>query len=129
MKISELLQKNYDVVEGNFHSLSTFNFSGVYVLCENNDDVVYVGSAYSRTIKTRLEQYLRSNDSGNTLGRTIAKQIAKTKRYDKTAKQKIGESISKIKNLKIYAIKCNDLEYQLVKIAKPKFNSSGKYDR
>lgn len=41
----------------------------------SDDEIVYIGSAYGQTIKDRLMQYTRPCDSGNTLEKTIAKEI------------------------------------------------------
>ena len=126
MKIIDLWKALYDVVEGTFSDLSVFGFNGVYILCDGNGDIVYVGSAYARTIKIRLQQYLCKRDSGNTLGKTIAKNLAGTKKYDTNAQNKMDEAIEIIKKLKIYAIKHEDLEYHIIKKAKPQYNNIGK---
>ena len=127
MDIREVLFKCHNVVEGSFGDLSPFDFSGVYVLCDDND-IVYVGSSYARTIKMRLSQYLRKSDSGNTLGKTIAKQLSGQKKYNELATKKMKDAVEKIKSLKIFAIETKDLEYHLIKIAKPVYNNCGKYE-
>ncbi len=128
MKIEEVLNKALITEIGDFESLrnqkDSFGFSGVYILCDN-DEVVYVGSAYARNIRCRLLQYLNENDSGNTLGKTIAKCLSNSQTYDKAAESKLPDAIQKIKSLKIYAIKHEDLEYFLIKCANPKFNKNG----
>jgi len=126
MKLQEILLNYDDVVSGDFKNLKNFNFSGVYIICDEKDRVVYVGSAYARTINVRLKQYLRSNDSGNTLGKTIAKKLSDSRKYDDKAKERIEEAIKVIKSYKIYAIPHNDLEYKLIQDFKPKYNNCGK---
>ena len=126
MNITNLLCKCHNTIEGTFNDLDKFNFCGVYILSDENDTVVYIGSAYARTIKKRLQQYLRPNDSGNTLGKTIAKQLAGTRKYGEEAKEKVNSAIEIIRSLKIHAIEHKDLEYHLVSTAKPQYNNSGK---
>ena len=126
MKIHELLSALAGAVSGDFSTLSKFNFNGVYIICNCENEVVYIGSAYARTIQTRLSQYLRMNDTGNTLGKTIAKRLAGVETYDKNAKQKITEAVEKIKNFSVYAIKHEDLEYKLINFANPEYNNNGK---
>lgn len=126
MNTAELLQKYHNIVEGTFNDLSDFDFCGVYILCDKNEDIVYIGSAYARTIKIRLQQYLRPKDTGNTLGKTIAKKIASTTKFDEEAKSMMQEAVRIIQNFKIYAIEHNDLEYQLINLAKPDYNNLGK---
>lgn len=128
MVIGDLWKSLHNIVEGTFTDLSVFDFNGVYILCDRNEKIVYVGSAYARTIKTRLQQYLRENDSGNTLGKTIAKGLAGSKKYDAAAQEKMDEAISIIKELKIYAIKHKDLEYRIISQTKPQYNNMGKYE-
>ena len=55
MNISSLYG-NILPVSGNFGDLSVFDFSGVYILYNENqeDEIVYIGSSYSRKIKKRL---------------------------------------------------------------------------
>lgn len=126
MQIEDLWNNYYNVVEGGFDNLSAFNFSGVYVLCDKSGKVMYIGSAYARTIQIRLKQYLSATDSGNTLGKTIAKKLANSPKYDDNARLKIHEAIKIIKKLKIYAVEHSDLEYKLINIAKPQYNNMGK---
>ena len=125
MKISEI-ENQYTLIEGNFCCLEKFNFKGVYILCDSNDEVVYIGSAYSRYVSTRLKQYISETDTGNTLGRNIAKEVAGVKIYTNKAEEQIKQAIEKIKNFNIYAIKSDDLEYKLIKEISPKYNSRGK---
>lgn len=54
MKIEELFLEINNAVCGNFNTLSKFDFKGVYIICDNGE-VVYVGSAYARTIEQRLK--------------------------------------------------------------------------
>ena len=101
-------------------------FCGVYVLCDTSGEVVYVGSSYVRNIDERLKQYLSTSDTGNTLGKTIAKSLANTDKFDGAAKNKMKEGVEKIKTFKIYAVEHNDLEYKLVRCANPIYNRIGK---
>lgn len=125
MNINELLNQHFGIVETNFKNLSKLNFCGVYIICDKDNEVVYVGSAYARSIQARLKQYLSPKDTGNTLGKAIAKSLAQSKKYDENAKLKMKDAIIKIKTYKIFAIKHNDLEYKLIDASKPKYNNIG----
>lgn len=125
MKIEELFLKINNVVCGNFDSLSEFNFNGDYIICDSSE-VVYVGSAYARTIEQRLKQYISNSDTGNTLGKTVAKSLSGSQAYDEQAKSKMGDAIEKIKTFTIYAIHNDDLEYKLIGLTNPIYNNCGK---
>lgn len=125
MNINELLLKMSNVVQGDFNDLSKFDFKGVYVICDKNE-VVYVGSAYARTIAERLKQYISRSDTGNTLGKSVAKCLSGSCKYDDLAKTKISDAIDKIRGFSIYAIEHKDLEYQLIELTKPIYNNYGK---
>lgn len=125
MKMQDLLLKMSNAVQGDFNDLSKFDFKGVYVICDK-DEVVYVGSAYARTIAERLKQYNSKSDAGNTLGKSVAKCLSGSCKYDDSAKTKIGEAIDKIRGFSIYAFEHKDLEYQLIELAKPIYNNYGK---
>ena len=123
MKINELF--DYDFVKGDFTNLSKFNFYGVYVIYDNKEEIVYIGSAYARTIKTRLGQYKSATDTGNTLAKSIACKKYNCKSKDLTEDQK-KEAVKDILQFKIMAIKHEDLEYKLIAKAKPRYNNCGK---
>lgn len=120
-----MLLKYTHAISGDFTDLSKFNFKGVYVICDK-DDVVYIGSAYARTIKERLEQYTSVFDTGNTLGKAVAKRLSKSRKYDQAAKARLKEAINTILTFTIYAFKHDDLEYELIECAKPIYNNYGK---
>jgi excinuclease UvrABC nuclease subunit len=125
VKIGQLLE-NHTIIDGDFNNLAVFNFKGVYILYESKtQEVVYVGSAYARNINERLKQYLRVNDSGNSLMHAICKEdfnVNKVKEIDNEQKRK---AVDKIKTLKIKAIHHKDLEYQLISESQPKYNKAG----
>lgn len=126
MKIDDLFSKIYNPIYGDFNNLSKFDFKGIYVIYDKDDEIVYVGSAYSRTIEQRLKQYISISDSGNTLGKTIAKEISNSKKFNDTAKISMDTAIKKIKNFKICALHYEDLEYKLINLAQPIYNNYGK---
>ena len=128
MLIEELLANYISAEKGDFNDLSPFNFVGVYVIYDKNTkEVVYIGSAYARNISKRLNQYLCPTDTGNTLGKTIAKTLSGSKTYDKNAQLQINNAISIIKNnFAIIAISHEDLEYKLIKDINPVYNNKGK---
>lgn len=126
MNISSLYG-NILPVSGNFGDLSVFDFSGVYILYDENqeDEIVYIGSSYSRKIKKRLAQYTQPNDSGNSLLKRILKVDYN---YDiKTASdEKINRAIDYIQSLSIIAIPHNDFETALIQKYNPKYNDKSK---
>ena len=125
MKIEELFLKINNAVCGNFNTLSKFDFNGVYIIYKK-DEVVYVGSAYARTIEQRLKQYISKSDTGNTLGKTVAKELSGSKTYNQEAQAKMDEAIERIKTFKICALHHEDLEYKLIHLANPTYNNCGK---
>lgn len=123
----ENLIKKYQIVESTFEDLSKLDFVGVYIIYDpnNKDEVVYVGSAYVRTIKERLSQYIKWNDSGNTLMHAFCKKEYNVDKVKDITVEQRKDAVDKIKEFKIMAISHNDLEYQLIREAQPKYNSVG----
>lgn len=123
----EKLIKRYQIVESDFTNLSKLNFVGVYIIYDpsNENEVVYVGSAYVRTIKERLSQYIKVNDTGNTLMHAICKKEYNVDKVKDITHEQRCDAVDKIKKFKIRAIPHNDLEYQLISEAQPKYNSAG----
>lgn len=124
MKLKDLLIDYCSIKKSDFNNLKNLNFSGVYILC-CGDDVVYVGSAYARTIETRLKQYLSTTDTGNSLMRAIYKMDNKDNSFSNASDDDKKAIVDKIKKFKIYAIKHEDLEYKLIEKANPKYNHKG----
>ena len=96
MNLSNLLIDFCNIKKSDFNHLKDLGFSGVYILC-CDDDVVYIGSAYARTIETRLKQYLSPTDTGNSLLRAIYKQETVLAKPTKTTKK---ELLPKLKDLR-----------------------------
>lgn len=76
MKFDEL--KNHDLLKNKeiseycklgeikkSHNKDKFKYRGVYILVDN-DEVVYIGSAYARNVRDRLLQYQQNKNSGNS---------------------------------------------------------------
>lgn len=107
-----------------FDNLEKLNFCGVYVIYDpnNNNEIIYVGSAYVQDIKTRLKQYTYRGDN-NTLARAILRidhnieKVADDSKYD--------IAIKKIKTFKILAIEHQDLEYRIINETNPMYNKNG----
>ena len=119
------IKKSLCPVEGSFADLSIFDFPGVYIIYDEKDDIVYVGSAYSRNIKDRLEQYKTKSKTGNTLANNICKLDNNLKDSDMINDEQLTEAIEIIKKFKILAIPHEDLEYKLIRENKPKYNLNG----
>lgn len=132
MKIQDLnVLKFLDSTEGDFSDLSRFKFKGVYIIQDSNNEIVYVGSAYTRTIEERLKQYLKINDSGNTLRNAICKEEYNVEKVKEISIENKESAVEIIKKFKISAIKHEDLEYKLIEKTHPKYNTAGnkiKYD-
>lgn len=120
--------KNYKdkIVKGNFQNLNVFAFRGVYIIHEkNNGKIVYIGSAYARDINIRLKQYLRPNDSGNTLRKSIARNNGGKKQDGNFKDGYLTDAVKQIEKYEITAIIYKDLEYHLIKKVRPKYNNIG----
>ncbi len=111
LKIKDFLEREV-MIEATFSDLSKLEFNGVYILTDEHDDIVYIGSAYGQTVKKRLQQYLNKSSGGNSLRKKVKKDTGK-------------EPVEVIRKLKITAIHHEDLEYKLIDIVKPKYNKDG----
>ena len=121
-------KEQFCLVEGSFNDLSVFDFCGVYLIINpnSNDEIVYIGSAYSRTIEERLTQYTKVNDTGNSLMHAICRKELECKTVNDITDKKKEIAVNKIKTFKIAAIKHEDLEYRLIKTIDPIYNTAGK---
>ena len=124
----DALMSAYQIVEGDFDDLSKFDFEGVYIIYrDDTQDVVYIGSAYTRTVEKRLKQYISVSDTGNTLMHAICKIDYKVSKVKEITNEQKLLAVQKIKTFKIKAIPHRDLEYQLIRDAFPVYNTVG-YD-
>lgn len=128
MNIEDVIKK-FEIVESDFSDISKFDFTGVYIIYDpesgNKNEVVYIGSAYVRTIKERLSQYIKVNDTGNTLMHAICKKEYGVDKVKNITAEQRRSAVDMIKKFKIKAIRHNDLEYQLISETQPKYNSAG----
>lgn len=122
----DALMSAYQIVEGDFDDLSKFNFEGVYIIYNAaTQDVLCIGSAYTRTIEKRLKQYISVSDTGNTLMHAICKIDHKVNKVKEITNEQKLLAIQKIKTFKVKAIPHRDLEYQLIHDASPFYNTVG----
>jgi hypothetical protein len=108
------LKKSVTVANWNTEKVYTFKelkenkellkFTGIYILTEG-DEVVYIGSAYTRYLRERLLQYQQKFGSGN---KNLYKDLIDS---GKTTK---GRAHNYIINLTIHAIQDESLEYILI---------------
>ena len=91
-------------------------FTGVYILTEG-DEVVYIGSAYTRYLRKRLLQYQQSKNSGNATLYNDLIDAGKTTEKD---------AYTYITNLTIHAICDESLEYLLIQNCPNAVNLVGK---
>ena len=98
-------------VEISFDDIKKANYTGVYILCEN-DEIVYIGSAYSTRKKLygRLRCHI-SKTRGSSFRRHVARELGGT-----------DIAVEYISGLKLYVIQYQDLEQSLIEIARPRFN-------
>lgn len=85
-----------------------FQYPGVYILTDENDEIVYIGSAYARNLRDRLMQYQQQRNTGNNslyLDLIDAGITSEENAY------------SYILSLKINAYESYSEEYELIKIA------------
>lgn len=91
-------------------------FTGIYILTEG-DEVVYIGSAYTRCLRERLLQYQQKFGSGN---KNLYNDLIESR---KTTKAHAHNYIIK---LTIHAIKDESLEYVLIQKCDSAVNFVGK---
>lgn len=96
-------------------NIINYDKKGIYRLRDKEGNTVYIGSAYTRMIKKRLEQYFRHNDSGCILQK-------KLKIHENMDDVKIDNYF---KSLKVSVYEYEDLENYLIKKLKPKHNKIG----
>lgn len=88
MKIAEFIRENKDIFLNNSvvvtdnvttevfnkKNLKKYDYPGIYIITDGNDEVIYIGSAYAgdRTIAVRLEQYFYKG-SGNTFANALVR--------------------------------------------------------
>lgn len=92
-----------------------FKYRGVYILVDN-DDVVYIGSAYARNVRDRLLQYQQTQNSGNS---SLYSDLIEGNKCTKDVAYKY------IKSLTAYAFYDESLEYKLIKCCDSAVNIAG----
>lgn len=76
MTINELWEKNQNLfnikdLKGSVvlglikEDTEVFKFLGVYILVDENEKIVYIGSSYVRTVRIRVMQYQQKRGTGN----------------------------------------------------------------
>lgn len=119
-KIKDEYIKNRKRVEGYLkrEDIKKADFNGVYLVLNENDEVVYIGSAYTNrfTIKNRLNIHL----NGDKSNATIVNYLIKTEGISrKDAKKKILE-------YKFVAYEYDSIEYKLIENVDGLYNSKGR---
>jgi len=113
-KMSGTAFKGLQVLEKDWNEIGGLNFTGVYILCDSkSDEIVYVGSAYSkkRGLRKRLRNHI-SKAGASSLKRHIAQQIGD-----------VESAMAFIKGLRLFVIQYQDLEQMLIEMSNPKFNT------
>lgn len=95
------------------------DFNGVYLVLNENDEVVYIGSAYTNrfTIKNRLNIHLNGDKSNATIVNYLIKKEGISR---KDAKKKISE------HYKFVAYEYYSIEYKLIENVDGLYNSKGR---
>lgn len=127
MNYYDFLKNNLESLEGRknerclFSELkekkNTFLYSGIYVLVDQNDEVIYIGSSYVRNLRSRLLQYQQTYNTGN---KTLINDLVEA---NKTTESDANEYI---KSLTIYAFEDKSLEYELINMTEGVVNFIGK---
>ena len=126
MKIDELKQKCSELNSKTIEmcklsevkkNKDKFKYRGVYILTDEEGEIVYIGSAYVRNVRERLMQYQQSKNSGNS---TLYKDLIDG------GKCKEDEAEKYIKSLTAHAFQDNSLEYRLIENCETAVNISGK---
>lgn len=94
-----------------------FCFKGIYVLVDADDEVIYIGSSYTRDIRKRLLQYQQDENSGN---KTFISDLVNNNKTTRASAKKF------ILGLKIYCFEDESLEYKLINDTNGIVNSAGK---
>ncbi len=119
---SEFINKCKQVIRGelkNKNEIDAADFNGVYIIINENNEIVYIGSAY--TNKFKIKDRLRIHLNGHISNTNIVKHIQddyKIKNKDK-AKQFMKE------NFRFIACEYESLEYQLMENVPGLYNKKG----
>ena len=129
MKLEEFEKIKYEYIKNRKSSfkgclnraddIKKADFNGVYVVLNENDEVVYIGSAYTNrfTIKNRLNIHL----NGDKSNATIVNYLIKTEGiFRKDAKKKNSE------HYKFVAYEYDSIEYKLIENVDGLYNSKGR---
>ena len=128
MKLEEFEKTKYEYIKNRKSSfkgclnraddIKKADFNGVYVVLNENDEVVYIGSAYTNrfTIKNRLTIHLNGDKSNATIVNYL---IKKEKISRENAKKKILE-------YKFVAYEFDSIEYKLIENVDGLYNSKGR---
>ena len=120
-KIKDEYIKNRKRVKGYLkrEDIKKADFNGVYLVLNENDEVVYIGSAYTNrfTIKNRLNIHLNGDKSNATIVNYLIKKEGISR---KDAKKKISE------HYKFVAYEYYSIEYKLIENVDGLYNSKGR---
>lgn len=128
MKVEEFekIKKEYiekcKKVEGylkNENDINKANFNGVYIVLDEKNEIVYIGSAYTNkfTIMNRLKIHLNGHESNATIVNYLTNNTGLNR---EEAKKKIREQY------RFIAYKCDSIEYKLIENVDGLYNSKGK---
>ena len=95
-------------------AINKANFNGVYIICNEKNEVIYIGSAFTNKFKIsdRLNIHLNGHESNGTLVNSIMKQ-EKLDLNNLEERQKIKNIIHDKYSFKAY--KFESIEYLLIK--------------
>lgn len=127
MKLEEFEKIKYEYIKNRKRvkgylkreDIKKVDFNGVYLVLNENDEVVYIGSAYTNrfTIKNRLNIHLNGDESNAT----IVNYLIKTEGISREdAKKKISE------HYKFVAYEYDSIEYKLIENVDGLYNSKGR---
>ena len=130
MKLEEFEKIKYEYIEkcktkvkGNLNreDIKKADFNGVYVVLNENDEVVYIGSAYTNrfTIKNRLTIHLNGDKSNATIVNYLIKMD--DRKIDDRVKRE--DAKKKILEYKFVAYEFDSIEYKLIENVDGLYNS------
>jgi hypothetical protein len=149
MKIDEIIKlienanykKQVEELKGNIFKISELDANkenlsgtGVYLIMEADNNIIYIGSAYSRSVYERIKQYTGKSRTGNTLANNLmhnelypegSNDLEEEKKTDKQLKEIFDKKVEHIRTLRFIFIPHTDLEYYLIKNTEGLINKRG----
>ncbi len=103
---------------------SAFEFNGVYIIFDDNEQILYIGESYKKSVRERLYLQVKCNITNSTLAKHYS--LCKLKKpYEKLSEEDLKQLKTDIQQYNVLAIEEVDLETRLITEMKPKWNKAG----